>query len=171
MKSRIILAAALWMVATAHAQPGATDADTVQVDPGEGPEASGMMPINLDQVMEVAVRVSPNVARARVDRSVAGHQAAGERRGQAWTMTANTGYSQQGISDHVEAPPYQIVEQDTLSASLGLGRALPTGGSIQFEVGAQHQHTEYSLLDTLLTQTASSSTGAGTRSNMPTDEA
>jgi outer membrane protein TolC len=160
-----ILAACLWTVAAAHAQPGATEPNTAETETLEGPEANAMMPVNLDQVIEIAVRVSPNVARARVDRNVAGHQAAGERRAQAWTMTANTSFAQQGIADHVEAPPYQVVEQDTLAASVGLGRALPTGGSISFELGAQHQHTEYSLLDTLLTQTAST-TAAGMGSNM-----
>jgi outer membrane protein TolC len=171
MKSRIVLAAALWTVATAHAQPGATEPTTEPtVDPGEGPEANAMMPINLDQVIEVAVRVSPNVARARIDRTVANHQAAGERRAQAWTMTANTSFSQSGIADHVEAPPYSVVEQDTLAADVGMQRALPTGGQLQFGVGVEHKHTEYSLLDTLLTQTAQQQTGMGMGSNMPTDE-
>jgi len=151
MKSRWILVAVLWMTATAaHAQPGAQDAD----EPGDGPEASAMLPIDLDKVIEVAIRLAPDLARSRVDRNVAREVAAGERRAQAWTMTSSASYSQNGIADHVEAPPYSVVEQDTIQGNVGLGRALPTGGQFSLEVGAQHQHTEYSLLDTLLTQTA-----------------
>jgi outer membrane protein TolC len=170
MKSRVIqLAAVLW-TASAAAQPGAQDADDTVTTEG-GPEANAMLPIKLDDVIDVAVRVSPDIARARVDRNVAKDTAAGERRAQAWIMTSSANWSQNGIADHVEAPPYSVVEQDTLQASIGLGRKLPTGGEISFETSGQHQHTEYAILDTLLTQSQQAAMqGMGSGSPPPDEE-
>ncbi|MEO8552167.1 MAG: TolC family protein [Kofleriaceae bacterium] len=172
MKSRIILSTILLAAASSvYAQPsGQRDADAdadVEIDVA-GPEAKSMLPVKLDKIIEAVVSLSPDLAKARVDRTVAHASAEAERRDQAWVMTANTSYAQNGIADHVEAPPYAVVEQDTLQANLGLGRKLPTGGQIKFEVGTQHQHTEYTLLNS--TQTQDASNGAGGGSGMPTSE-
>ena len=174
MKSRILLPAILLAAATsAYAQPsGERDADAAddqeEIDLG-GPEAKQMLPVHLQSLIEAVINLSPDLAKARVDRKIAHDTAEYERRNQAWVMSASAGYSQNGISDHVEAPPYSIVEQDTLSSTLGLGRNLPTGGSLSVEVGLQHQHTEYNILDTLSAMTAASSPGAGSGST-PTEE-
>ena len=184
MKSRIILASLVW-AAIANAQPGvqrpvdedgnaALDTDDDGPGSGAGPEAAAMLPVKLDDIIDVAVRLAPDLARARVDRTTANHVAHASRHSQAWTLTTSASYAGNGISDQVEAPPYSIVEQDTLSASLGLGRNLPTGGSITFNTGVQHQHTEYSLLDTLLESASSTmlstATGEGSGSAAPTAE-
>lgn len=176
MKSRIILSSILLAAASSvYAQPsGQRDADAdadVEIDVG-GPEAKAMLPVKLDKIIEAVVSLSPDLAKARVDRTVAKASAEAERRDQAWVMSANTSYGQNGIADHKEAPPYSVVEQDTLQANLGLGRKLPTGGQIKFEVGTQHQHTEYNVLNTLInsTQTQDASNNPGGGSAMPTAE-
>ena len=171
MKSRILLPAILLAAATSvYAQPSADDSDDGTSDVG-GPEANSMLKIHLNDVVGVIITQSPDLARAKFDRTIAKDQAEAERRNQAWVVSANASYSQNGIADHVEAPPYSVVEQDTLLGTIGLGRNLPTGGSISFEVGAQHQHTEYNILDTLqnMTSTDASSTGSGSGA-APTSE-
>jgi outer membrane protein TolC len=174
MKSRIIFSAVLLAAATtAYAQPSADEDDA---DVG-GPEAKNALPIQISEVVTAIINLSPDLARARTDRSIAKLTADAERKHQAWVVSANAGYQQNGIADHVEAPPYSVVEQDTLSGTIGLGRNLPTGGSIQFETGIQHQHTEYNVYNTLQGLTAANATGAGagagagSGSAPPTEEA
>lgn len=182
MKSRIFLPAILLAAAAtapiAYGQPsGERDADPSddqsEVDLG-GPEAKQMLPVHLANLIEAVVNLSPDLAKARVDRKVARDTADYERRNQAWVASSNISYAQNGIADHVEAPPYSVVSQGTINGTLGLGRNLPTGGSISVEFGVQHQHTEYNILDTIANMTGSSAattgTGTGAGSNMPTEE-
>jgi outer membrane protein len=172
MKSRIFLPAILLAAATSvYAQPsGSVDDDDASEAEIGGPEATSMLKIHLGDIVGVIVTQSPDLAKAKFDRTIAKDQAEAERRGQAWVATASANYSQNGIADHVEAPPYSVVEQDTLQGTIGIGRNLPTGGSISFEVGVQHQHTEYNILDTLQNlSTTDASTGSGS-GNMPTAE-
>ncbi len=172
MKTRVIFAAVLFAaVTTAYAQPSADDDDA---DVG-GPEAKNALPIQVSDVVSAIVNLSPDLARARTDRQIAKLTAEAERKNQAWVVSANAGYQQNGIADHVEAPPYSIVEQDTLSGTLALGRNLPTGGSINFETGVQHQHTEYSVYNTLqgltsVNQTTGLGTGSGS-GDLPSEDA
>ena len=79
MKSRIILPAILLAAAAtapiAYAQPsGERDADPSddqsEVDLG-GPEAKQMLPVHLANLIEAVVNLSPDLAKARVDRTVA----------------------------------------------------------------------------------------------------
>jgi outer membrane protein TolC len=178
MKSRFFLPAILLAAATsAYAQPsGERDADPsddqAEIDLG-GPEAKQMLPVHLQNLIEAVVNLSPDLAKARTDRKIARDTAEFERRNQAWVATANSSYAQNGIADHVEAPPYSVVEQDTINFTLGLGRNLPTGGSFSVEAGAQHQHTEYNILDTISNMSGASTaatTGMGAGSGVPTEE-
>jgi outer membrane protein len=178
MKSRMFLPAIVSAfgaaAASVYAQPAAVDVDSDDSDAEVGaPESSSQLKLHLNDVVAVIVTQSPDLARAKFDRTIAKDTADAERRGQAWVVTANTSYAGNGIADHVEAPPYSVVSQETLQGTVGLGRNLPTGGSISFEVGVAHQHTEYNILDTLqnMTSTAASTTGMGSgSSSLPTDE-
>ena len=182
MKSRIILPAILLAAATTvYAQPSGTrdpdpSDDQEEIDLG-GPEAKQMLPVHLQSLIEAVINLSPDLAKARVDRTVARDAAEAERRNQAWVMSANASYAQNGIADHVEAPPYSVVEQDTINGTLGLGRNLPTGGQVSFEFGVQHQHTEYNILDTIANMSGTSSatttgtTGMGSGSVPPDEDA
>ncbi len=173
MQSRIIFSAVLFAaVTTANAQPSADDDDA---DVG-GPEAKNALPIQINEVVTAIINLSPDLARARTDRTIAKLTAEAERKNQAWVVSANASFNQNGIADHVEAPPYSVVEQDTLSGTLGLGRNLPTGGSIQLETGIQHQHTEYNVYSTLQGLTSSNATtttgvGSGSGSVPPSEDA
>jgi outer membrane protein TolC len=179
MKTPIILVTLLG-AAIANAQPGAPvdqDGNGVAADDDDelgGTEAKSMLPIKLEDIILVAIRLSPDLARARVDRTTAFHQAAAARHTQAWNLTFSAGGNMNGTGDQVEVPVGGVVEQDTLSASLGLGTNFSSGGSFSINAGVQHQHTQYSLVDTILESSAatmSAATGSGsTSSNLPQNE-
>jgi outer membrane protein TolC len=180
MKTPIILATVLG-AAIANAQPGApVDQDgngVSSVDEDDllgGTEAKAMLPVKLEDIILVAVRLSPDLARARIDRTTAFHTAAAARHTLAWNLTFNTSANTTGTGDQVEVPVGGVVEQDTLSAALGLGTNFSSGGSFSINAGVQHQHTQYSLVDTILESSAASmSTASGsgsTSSNLPTNE-
>lgn len=166
MKTPIIALASLFAMATANAQPGVAvdqDGNGVASSDDDIPmtEAKARMTFKLEDLVGLAVRLSPDLARARVDRTTAWHQAAASRHTMAWTLTANAQYSQNGTGAQIDVPLYGIDEQDTLSAAIGLGRNLPIGGSITFNAGVQHQHTEYTLNDTVLQESAAAIGGSG----------
>jgi outer membrane protein TolC len=173
MKTPIILATILG-AAIANAQPGAQidqDGNGIITDDDDllgGTEAKAMLPIKLEDIILVAIRLSPDLARARIDRTTAFHQAAAARHTQAWNLTFNVGGNMNGTGDQVEVPVGGVVEQDTLSASLGLGTNFSSGGSFSINAGVQHQHTQYSLVDTILESSASTmstATGSGSTSS------
>ncbi len=122
-----------------HAQP----------DDDDGPEARAMLPVKLDDLIEVAVRLSPDLARAKLDRSAAADAAIAEQRPQAWVVSSSVQYTRSAVGDRVEAPPFSVVATDELAGSLGLGRNLPTGGSVSVEADLQHATQEYNIVDTL----------------------
>src|ERR1700733_5694326 len=170
MKTPIILATVLGAAIT-NAQPGASvDQDGNGVSDEDdltgGTEAKAMLPVKLEDIILVAVRLSPDLARARVDRTTAFHTAAAARHTLAWNLTFNAGGNMNGTGDQVEVPVGGVVEQDTLSAALGLGTNFSTGGSFSINAGVQHQHTQYSLVDTILESSAPSTS----TSNLPQNE-
>jgi len=121
-----------------------------------------MLPVKLEDLILIAVRVSPDLARARVDRTVAVHNAAAARHIMGWTFTANLTGNAMGTGDQIEVPQFGVVEQDTLGGQFGIGRALPIGGQFTINAGIQQQHTEYALTDTTI--------GAAAGSDAPPEE-
>jgi len=179
MKMPIILASLLG-AAIASAQPGVppTDEDgnasSSSSDDDLIPttaDAKAMLPIRLEDLIIVAVRLSPDLARARVDRTQAFHSAAAAQHSQAWTLTANVSGNQLRTGDQVEVPLYSIVEQDTLSAAIGIGRNLPTGGTFTLNFNTQQQHTEYALNDTVIQSAEMGMGSAGMPTMSPQEEA
>jgi outer membrane protein TolC len=131
---------------------------------GDGPEAQAVLPIKLDDLIEVAIRLSPDATRSKIDRQAAKAAADGERRSQAWMVTGNGQYQRNALAENVEAPPFSVVAQDKISASLGLGRNLPTGGNVAVEAGISRENDEY-LIVTRLQDTLKSTAPAGTDQN------
>ncbi|HEX5063565.1 MAG TPA: TolC family protein [Kofleriaceae bacterium] len=133
-------------------------------DDGDGPEAQAVLPLKLDDLIEVAIRLAPDATRAKVDRVAAKNLAEGERRQQAWIVSSNGQYQRNALAEDVEAPPFSIVSQEKISASLGLGRNLPTGGNVSVEAGVARESDEY-LIVTRLRDTANAQAPAGTDPN------
>src|SRR5439155_27111151 len=89
--------------APATAQPRRSQATIAQGprtpadDDGDGPEARGVALFKLDDIIEVAVRLSPDIARARADRDIAQGTAGAARRDQAWILSANASYERNAL--------------------------------------------------------------------------
>jgi outer membrane protein TolC len=118
-------------------------------DEGDGPEAKAALPIKLDDLIEVAVRLAPDLARAKIDRVAANLDAEGARRDQAWIASSNIEAKRSALAENVEAPPFSVVAQSSIAAGVGLGRNLPTGGNLQLEAGVQNQTVEYNIVSRL----------------------
>lgn len=110
-------------------------ADVESVEDSDGPEAQAVLPVKLDDLIEVAVRLSPELARAKADRTIAKGGAGAARKEQSWILGAEANYAINAVSREVEVEPFQSVREDQAKAALTLGRKLPTGGFFGVELG------------------------------------
>jgi outer membrane protein TolC len=136
--------------ASAPTPPAAVDPDE-----GDGPEARGVALFKLDDVIEVAVRLSADVARARADRDVARGGAVAAQKDQSWILSAAASYQRDTMAPQSAAnrlEPLAVVASDTINGTLGLGRNLPTGGNISVELGLAHVRRELNVTGEVLAQ-------------------
>jgi len=117
-------------------------------DDFEGPEASGAVQVTLDELIEVAVRLSPELARSKTDKDAAHGEAIGIRKG--WHVEVEGKYDRTGTGGDVAVEPLQTVSQDTLGATLTAGRKLGSGGAIAIQGGYNRQHKEVAISADLL---------------------
>jgi len=147
----------------ADAQPGRRAPVAAPApDDGDGPEARGVALFKLDDIIEVAVRLSPDIARARADRDIAKGSAGAARRDQAWVLSAGANYQRDAVGADTpdnRLQPLQTVADDKLTAQLGLGRNLPTGGNVSVELGLTHERRELFVPQELLTGTQADMSG------------
>lgn len=146
MRSRnYLVAAALGTLGTLLFAPAIAradgDDDEGEFD-GDGPEASSVAVFNLDSLITIAVRQSPDLMRAKVDRDVAKGAAGAARANQQWVMSMGAQYKSDAVGGQVEVAPFQPVQEDSIQGTVGLGRNLPTGANLQVEVGVGHTTTE-----------------------------
>ncbi|HET7503779.1 MAG TPA: TolC family protein, partial [Kofleriaceae bacterium] len=124
-------------------------------DDPDGPEARGVALFKLDDIIEVAVRLSPDIARARADRDVARGAAGAARRDQAWILGASANYQRTALgadTPDAQLQPLQELADDKVTASLSLGRNLPTGGNISLDLNLTHDRQELNITGEVLAQ-------------------
>jgi outer membrane protein TolC len=124
--------------------PGDDDGD----DDFQGPEASGAVQVTLDELIEVAVRLSPELARSKTEKDDAHGQAIAIRRG--WHVEAEAKYDRTGTGGDVAVEPLQVVSSDTLGATLTAGRNLGSGGKVAVQGGYNRSHKEFAISGDLL---------------------
>jgi outer membrane protein len=149
-----------------RAEPrGRSQASTVtSPDDGDGPEARAAALLKLDDIIEVAVRLSPDIARARTDREIAQSTAGAARREQAWILSASANYERDALgADSVDngLAPLSVLSDDKITGSLGLGRKLPTGGEVNVELGLTHERQELNITGETLAQAAETQAACG----------
>jgi outer membrane protein TolC len=111
----------------------------------DGPEARGAALFKLDDVIDVAVRLSPDIARARIDREVARQSADAARREQSWVLSAGAAYQADAVGADTpdnRLEPLQVVKEERVTGSIGLGRNLPTGGNVKLDLGLLRSRRE-----------------------------
>ncbi len=120
-------------------------ADVEEIEDSDGPEAQAVLPVKLDDLIEVAVRLSPELARAKADRTIAKGSAGAARKEQSWILGADASYAISAVSREVAVEPFQTVREDEARAALTLGRRLPTGGSVGVELGLTRTGKEIAI--------------------------
>jgi len=166
MRSRTYLvAAALGTLGTVLATPPARADEDEDAYEGDGPEADAVVEFKLDELIEVAMRRSPDVVRSKVDRSAAKGQAGASRANQQWVMTMGAQYQKQGVTGQVEVAPFATVATDSINGAIGLGRNLPTGGRLDLEVGVARSIREINVPVGFATTAAATGSGSGSGSN------
>src|SRR3954469_16627675 len=91
---------------TASSQEAASSRDSASDDDGDGPEARGVALFKLDDIIEVAVRLSPDIARARTDREIARPSSGAADKDQQWILLANASYQIDSIG--ADTPTAQL---------------------------------------------------------------
>ena len=138
--------------AARDARAGRRAADLEELEDSDGPEARAVLPIKLRDLIEVAVRLSPELTMSKEDRKAAKGNAAAARRDQAWVLGLEANYSVNAIGREIEVSPFQSVRDDQLKAALTLGRKLPTGGFLGVELGVTRSATEVAIPQELVDQ-------------------
>ncbi|MCW5801080.1 MAG: TolC family protein [Deltaproteobacteria bacterium] len=121
-------------------------------DDGDGPEARSAVAVDLDDLIDSAIRQAPDLARAKVAKLEAKGQAKASRRDMRWVLTGKANYANTATSEDVEVAPFSEVANQELTTSVGLGRNLPTGGNITFELGVKQNIREIAIPGDLLAQ-------------------
>lgn len=138
----------------AAAQPrGRSQANTASVaapaeDDGDGPEAKAVATFKLNDIISVAVRLAPDLARAVTGRDAARQEAIAAGKDQAWRMTADASVEVNAIGADTATDtlaPLVPLSSQKISGSLGLGRKLPTGGEVGVRLGLTSQHQELNV--------------------------
>ncbi|TMQ16240.1 MAG: TolC family protein [Deltaproteobacteria bacterium] len=136
----------------AAAQPrGRSQADTASApapDDDDGPEARGVAVFKLDDIIKAAVRLSPDIARATTEREIARAAAGAAGRDQQWVLSAGVNYQRDAIGADTpdnRLEPLTPIATDKVTGTLSLGRNLPTGGNLSFDLGLSHVRQEINL--------------------------
>ena len=146
-------------------------ADVEPIEDSDGPEAQAVLPVKLDELIEVAVRLSPELARAKADRTIAKGGAGAARKEQAWILGAEANYAINAVSREVAVDPLQPVREDTAKGALTLGRKLPTGGFFGIELGMTRTGKEIAIpqdyIDALATALGQNAQQGGQQQEIP----
>jgi len=129
---------------------------------GDGPEAEAVAVFRLEDLIQVAVRRSPDLQRAKTERDAAKGEAGAARASQQWVMSMGAQYKTNAVGGQTRVAPFSVVQQDTLQGSIGLARNLPTGGSISTELTLAHTSTEIDVPEGLQPEPQTGTTAAMT---------
>src|ERR1044071_1387332 len=136
----------------AAAQPrGRSQANTASPpaeDDGDGPEAKAVATFKLNDIISVAVRLSPDLARAVTGRDAARQEAIAAGKDQAWRMTADANIEVNAIGADTATDtlaPLVPLSSQKIRGSLSLGRKLPTGGEGGVRLGLPSRHQELNV--------------------------
>jgi outer membrane protein TolC len=91
------------------------------------------MRASLEEILEVAVRQSPELRRAQLARGAAKEDAVAAELEQEWLASVELGGRQQRI-DRPDPEPLQLTEELTVDGQATLAKRLPTGGAVVLNV-------------------------------------
>lgn len=103
------------------------------------------VPLRLDDLIQAALAGAPEIVSAQIQRVAARDLAAGEKRAQAWRVTATASYQRSGLAEHTEVLPGELASQARSAVTTRVERNLPTGGAIRFDLGHTRDTNECSI--------------------------
>ncbi len=124
-------------------------------DDGDGPEAKAVATFRLDDIINVAVRLAPDLARAVTSRDAARQDVIAAGKDQSWKLTASANVEVDALGADTPSDaiaPLTPLSTQKISGSLGLGRKLPTGGEFSIGLGITSQHQELNVTGEALAQ-------------------
>jgi outer membrane protein len=144
MKIRSFLFASIGLIASTSSSRADDPDDDSSID---GPEAKAEHAVKIQDLLEVAIHLNADLARAKSDRNTAKGEAGGSREGQGVILSASANYERNAINDALPVLPYTSVAEDKISGQVGIGSKVPTGGSWQVDLGLQRTNQEYAVPD------------------------
>jgi outer membrane protein TolC len=105
-------------------------------------------PVKLDDLVAVAVRQSPTLARARVDRTAAKETVKAADFDQQWVLKSELSWRRME-QENIDLPPVALVAESVVGGQVSLARRLPTGGALSLSTGIQRSDQEYEYADFL----------------------
>ncbi|HEX7701547.1 MAG TPA: TolC family protein, partial [Kofleriaceae bacterium] len=100
-------------------------------------------PITLPELLQLAIRQAPALASAKLDIAVAEAQIAETWARHDWTVGAQVNFAKAGSSIF---SGIQLQGTTSASASVDIGRVLPTGGTIDLKADTNYSHTDASSI-------------------------
>ncbi len=102
--------------------------------------------VTLRQLLNVAVRRSPEIALAQVDVAIAEAGLTQARGVDDWRLHASTETSTTR-NPTVRGQPFQTIAEDSVGFASGIQRSLSSGGSVGIEVQGSYKKQEFAVLD------------------------
>ena len=140
----------------------------------DGPEATTQLGVTIDELVAVAVRQSPDLARSRQDRESARGQALAARKEQQWVVSAGSQIERFSLANddeiNKELRAFDTVAENKLSANLGIGRNLPTGGNIGLEFAVIRTARELAIPEDFLGEPQPDGTVAANEAGFAIDD-
>lgn len=115
------------------------DAAAAQAAPG-----SRATKATLGQIIEVAVRQSPGLRRARLLRAAAAEDARAAELEQEWLAQSELGWRRQAI-DRPDPDPVQLLEELTVDGQLSLAKRLPSGGTLSLTAALTRREQSFDV--------------------------
>lgn len=103
----------------------------------------------LDQIIEVAVRQSPGLRRARLLRAAAAEDARAAELEQEWIASTEAGWRRQAI-DRPNPDPVQVLEDLTIDGQLSLAKRLPSGGTVSLTAALTRREQTFDVSQLLI---------------------
>ncbi|MEZ4359543.1 MAG: TolC family protein [Kofleriaceae bacterium] len=108
------------------------------------PAAPAGIRTSLADVIELAVRASPGLRRARLVRAAAGEDAAAAEVEREWVASSQLGANRQSI-DRPDPDPVQLLEDLTIDGQVSLAKRLPSGGALTVSAALTRQDQTYDV--------------------------
>jgi outer membrane protein TolC len=149
-----LVALAAISASDAHAERRARKRVAAAQEPGSSagsPAASAgrATRASLDQIIEVAVRQSPGLRRARLVRAAAVEDAHAAELEQEWLASSELGWRRQAI-DRPDPDPVQLLEELTVDGQLSLAKRLPSGGQLSLTAALTRREQSFDVSQLLL---------------------